>query len=84
MDKSGVRTRFEPSDRSPMAQRKLLVGVGNSLGVVIEKPVLELLGIEREVEVTIENGALVITPVGARRPARREDKLEAIARLLKA
>ena len=34
--------------------------IGNSQGVVIPKPLLAELGLEREAEMTIENGALVL------------------------
>jgi antitoxin component of MazEF toxin-antitoxin module len=45
--------------------RKKLSAIGNSLGIVIEKPILELLDITRETELdmTTEGGKLIIAPV---------------------
>lgn len=45
--------------------RKKLSAIGNSLGVVIEKPILELLKIDRdtELEVTTDGNRLVLEPV---------------------
>lgn len=45
--------------------RKHLVKHGNSLALVIEKPVLELLGADAETvfEITTDGQALVLTPV---------------------
>jgi antitoxin component of MazEF toxin-antitoxin module len=45
--------------------RKKLSAVGNSLGIVIEKPILELLNIDRdtELEVTTDGNRLVLEPV---------------------
>ncbi len=68
--------------------RKRLTPVGNSLGLIIEKPILNLLGIDRntELEITTDGRRLVIQPAdqaeqGAEQPAvaapteaRREDK----------
>ncbi len=63
--------------------RKRLTPIGNSLGLIIEKPILNLLGIDRntELEITTDGKRLVIQPVGAERAApaaksasRREDK----------
>ena len=34
--------------------RKKLIPIGNSLGIVIEKPILELLGFDRETELEVE------------------------------
>ena len=38
---------------------------GNSYGLIIERPVMELLGItpDSELDVTVEGGALIIRPV---------------------
>jgi antitoxin MazE len=49
--------------------RKNLSVIGNSLGLVIEKPILELLNITRdtELEVTTDGTRLIVEPV-------REDK----------
>lgn len=45
--------------------RKNLSAIGNSLGLVIEKPILELLNITRdtELEVTTDRTRLIIEPV---------------------
>lgn len=45
--------------------RKNLSAIGNSLGLVIEKPILELLGITRdtELEVTTDGTRLIVEPV---------------------
>jgi len=45
--------------------RKNLSAIGNSLGLVIEKPILELLNITRdtELEVTTDGTRLIIEPV---------------------
>ena len=47
---------------------KQLRKVGNSNALILDKPILELLGIEEsgEVQLTIERGSLVITPVNPR------------------
>lgn len=49
--------------------RKKLSAIGNSLGVVIEKPILELLDIDREteLEMTTDGQRLIIEPVRRRR-----------------
>lgn len=51
--------------------------IGNSLGLIIEKPILELLRIDRNtrLEITTDGQSLIITPV---RGARRE-RLERVA-----
>jgi len=45
--------------------RKKLSAIGNSLGLVIEKPILELLNIDRdtELEMTTDGDRLIIEPV---------------------
>jgi len=40
--------------------RSTLQRVGNSQGVIIPKPILAQLGLERDVEIEVENGAVVI------------------------
>ncbi len=52
--------------------RKKLTVIGNSLGLVIEKPILELLDIDRdtELEVRTDGVGLTIRPVVADRKAR--------------
>jgi antitoxin component of MazEF toxin-antitoxin module len=49
--------------------RKKLSAIGNSLGVVIEKPILELLDIDRdtELEMTTDGQRLIIEPVRDRK-----------------
>ena len=45
---------------------KRLTSIGNSLGIIIEKPILELLGITKETPLTVrtDNGSrLIIEPV---------------------
>ena len=45
--------------------RKKLTAIGNSLGIIIERPILELLGIDKDtpLEVKTDGEALVIRPV---------------------
>jgi antitoxin MazE len=45
--------------------KKKLSAVGNSLGLVIEKPILELLNIDRdtELEMTTDGDRLIIEPI---------------------
>ena len=54
--------------------RKKLSAIGNSLGIVIEKPILELLEIDRETELDMRTDGerLIIEPV--RRPTRAKVK----------
>ncbi len=49
--------------------RKKLSAIGNSLGIVIEKPILELLDIDRETELDMRTDGerLIIEPVRGRR-----------------
>ena len=50
--------------------RKKLSAIGNSLGIVIEKPILELLDIDRETELDLRTDGerLIIEPIrGAKR-----------------
>lgn len=49
--------------------KKKLSAIGNSLGIVIEKPILELLDIDRdtELEMTTDGQRLIIEPVRERR-----------------
>lgn len=62
--------------------RKKLSAIGNSLGIVIEKPILELLGIDRETELDVKTDGerLVIEPV--RKSGRRERVSKAIDEVL--
>jgi antitoxin component of MazEF toxin-antitoxin module len=53
--------------------RKRLTAIGNSLGLVIEKPILDLLDINREteLEMTTDGKRLMIEPVRRRKRVRR-------------
>jgi antitoxin MazE len=44
-----------------------LVRIGNSRGLRLPKPLLEQAGLEDEVEIRVEQGALVIAPVATPR-----------------
>ncbi len=45
--------------------RKRLTSIGNSLGLIIDKPILDLLGIDRDtvLEISTDGRRLVIQPV---------------------
>jgi antitoxin component of MazEF toxin-antitoxin module len=47
---------------------KQLRKVGNSNALILDKPILELLGLEEdgEVQLTIQDGALIVTPARPR------------------
>jgi antitoxin MazE len=47
--------------------RARLVQIGNSQGIRIPKPILEQVGLAGEVELTVQNGSLVVAPVHAAR-----------------
>lgn len=59
--------------------RKNLSAIGNSLGIVIEKPILELLNITRdtELEVTTDGSRLIIEPVRTGETERRRGRVGA-------
>jgi antitoxin component of MazEF toxin-antitoxin module len=61
--------------------KKSLSAIGNSLGIVIEKPILELLNITREteLEMTTDGHRLIIEPI---RPTHREKVLSAAERVM--
>jgi antitoxin MazE len=61
--------------------KKSLSAIGNSLGIVIEKPILELLNITREteLEMTTDGHRLIIEPI---RPTHREKVLAATERVM--
>ena len=72
------KLRHLPPSRRPVihwsercqVMRKKLSAIGNSLGIVIEKPILELLDIDRETELDMrtDGDRLIIEPIrGARR-----------------
>ena len=52
--------------------KKNLTVIGNSLGIIIEKPILELLGISREtqLEMITDGERLIIEPVKEDRTSR--------------
>jgi antitoxin component of MazEF toxin-antitoxin module len=60
--------------------RKKLSAIGNSLGIVIEKPILELLDITREteLEMTTEGGKLIIAPIRRARRARVKEAMDEV------
>jgi antitoxin MazE len=60
--------------------RKKLMAIGNSLGIIIDKPILELLDIDRdtELEIRTDGEALIIRPARAakrRRVAKSADRM---------
>jgi antitoxin component of MazEF toxin-antitoxin module len=63
--------------------KKKLTQIGNSLAVVIDKPILELLKIDKdtELELSTQNGGLVISPV---RDGQNAEEIEAILKDLDA
>ncbi len=63
--------------------RKKLSAIGNSLGIVIEKPILELLDIDRETELDVRTDGerLVIEPI---RAAKRTKVKAAVQRAMTA
>ena len=62
--------------------KKKFTQVGNSLAILIDKPILELLHLDKdtELEVTTENGKLVIFPKKDRLQA--EERIEEILKKL--
>ena len=64
--------------------RKNLSTIGNSLGLVIEKPILELLNITRdtELEITTDGTRLIVEPVREAK-GRRERVGAATKRVMK-
>ncbi len=44
-----------------------LIQIGNSRGIRLAKPVIEQAGLEDEVEIRVEAGSIIITPVAAPR-----------------
>lgn len=61
--------------------RKNLTAIGNSLGIIIEKPILDLLGIDKETQLEIStNGKhLIIKPI---RETARVEKIKAATQLV--
>ena len=66
--------------RTEPVMRKKLSAIGNSLGIVIEKPILELLDISRdtELEMTTEGGKLIIAPIRRARRARVKEAMDEV------
>ena len=61
--------------------KKTLTKHGNSLAMLIEKPILELLGADADTsfEITTDGRALVLTPIhDAKREKRLESALKAV------
>ena len=63
--------------------KKKLTQIGNSLAVVIDKPILELLKIDKDtvLELSTQNGGLVISPV---REGQNAEEIEEILKDLDA
>ena len=59
--------------------RKKLTVVGNSLGIIIEKPILDLLGISRETqfEMITDGQRLILEPI---KESQKQDKIKAATR----
>lgn len=59
---------------------KRLRKVGNSNALILDKPILELLGLEEDgqVQLTIQDGNLIVTPTNPKRadPANLSEQLE--------
>lgn len=60
---------------------KQLTKIGNSLGLIIDRPILELLKIDREtqLEISTDGKGLVIRPVEASRDERVRSSTERVA-----
>lgn len=58
---------------------KRLQAIGNSAGIIIDKPILELLGItpETELELSTDGQRLIITPVSEKSRRSRLARLQA-------
>jgi antitoxin MazE len=61
--------------------RKMLTNIGNSLGLIIDKPILELLNIDKDtpLELSTDGKQLIIRPAG---PEQRPAKVRASAKRL--
>lgn len=66
--------------------RKTLTNIGNSLGLIIERPVLELLNIDKDtqLDVSTDGDALIIRPVRAEIGDKRARVKASAAKLMKA
>ena len=60
---------------------KKLSSIGNSLGLIIEKPILELLRINKDttLDISTDGDALIIRPVRERHGDRDRDRVRAAA-----
>jgi antitoxin component of MazEF toxin-antitoxin module len=60
--------------------KKKLSAIGNSLGIIIEKPILELLDIDRDTELNMrtDGDRLIIEPVRRSRKRRVKDSADRI------
>jgi antitoxin component of MazEF toxin-antitoxin module len=65
--------------------RKKLSAVGNSLGLVIEKPILELLDITRETELEMKTDGerLIIEPVRKGRKSKKDRIRDAVEEIMR-
>ena len=63
---------------------KQLRKVGNSNALILDKPILELLGLEEDgqVQLTVQNGHLIVTPAFPR-AVKSEDMAEQLEYVLK-
>ena len=61
---------------------KRLQKVGNSNAIILDLPIMEMVGLEegKEVQVTVSNGSIIITPVNPRRvdPVELERQLDRV------
>jgi len=61
---------------------KKLQKVGNSNAVILDLPIMEMVGLEegKEVQITVSNGSIIITPVNPRRvdPEELERQLDRV------
>lgn len=53
---------------------KRLQKVGNSNAIILDLPIMEMVGLEegKEVQITVSNGSIIITPVNPRRVDQEE------------
>ena len=60
--------------------RKKLTAIGNSLGIVIEKPILELLDIDRDTELDMKTDGdrLVLVPIRKGKRERVKEAMDAV------
>jgi antitoxin component of MazEF toxin-antitoxin module len=60
--------------------RKKLTAIGNSFGIVIEKPILELLDIDRDTELDMKTDGdrLVLVPIRKGKKQRVKEAMDAV------